>query len=61
MKQNNRKERVINGNNVVRTVALASSWLAVAAMLVPGTPVIGGIGLVCSKRIPAWLRGHAFF
>ena len=54
MKRNNRKESVINGKNVLRTVA-------VAAMLVPATPVIGGIGLVCSKTIPSWLRGHAFF
>lgn len=61
MKRNNRKESVINGKNVLRTVALASSCLAVAAMLVPATPVIGGIGLVCSKTIPSWLRGHAFF
>lgn len=61
MKQSNRKECVINGKNVLRTVALASSCLAVAAMLVPATPVIGGIGLVCSKTIPSWLRGHAFF
>ena len=61
MKQNNRKESAINGKNVLRTVALASSCLAVAAMLVPATPVIGGIGLVCSKTIPSWLRGHAFF
>ena len=61
MKQSNRKESVINGKNVLRTVALASSCLAVAAMLVPATPVIGGIGLVCSKTIPSWLRGHAIF
>lgn len=61
MKKNNRKEGVINGKNVLRTVALASSCLAVAAMLAPATPVIGGIGLVCSKTIPSWLRGHAFF
>lgn len=62
MKKNNRKESVINGKNVLRTVALASSCLAVAAMLLaPTTPVIGGIGLVCSKTIPSWLRGHAFF
>lgn len=61
MKQSNRKESVINGKNVLRTVALASSCLAVAAMLVPATPVNGGIGLVCSKTIPSWLRGHAFF
>ena len=61
MKQSNRKECVINGKNVLRTVALASSCLAVAAMLVPATPVIGGIGLVCSKTIPSSLRGHAFF
>lgn len=61
MKQYNRKESVINGKNVLRTVALASSCLAVAAMLAPATPVIGGIGLVCSKTIPSWLRGHAFF
>lgn len=61
MKQSNRKESVINGKNVLRTVALASSCLAVAAMLVPATPVIGGIGLVCSETIPSWLRGHAFF
>lgn len=31
MKRNNRKESVINGKNVLRTVALASSCLAVAA------------------------------
>ena len=61
MAMNNRKESVINGKNVLRTVALASSCLAVAAMLAPATPVIGGIGLVCSKTIPSWLRGHAFF
>ena len=61
MKQNNRKESVINGKNVLRAVALASSCLAVAAMLAPATPVIGGIGFVCSKTIPSWLRGHAFF
>ena len=34
MKQSNRKESVINGKNVLRTVALASSCLVVAAMLV---------------------------
>lgn len=55
------KRKCLNGKNVLRTVALASSCLAVAAMLVPATPVIGGIGLVCSKTIPSWLRGHAFF
>lgn len=60
MKENNRKESVINGKNVLRTVALASSCLA-AAMLVPTVPVLGEFGLVCSKTIPSWLRGHAFF
>lgn len=60
MKENNRKESAINGKNVLGTVALASSCLAVAAMLVPAFPVLGGIGLVCSKTIPSWLRGHVF-
>lgn len=60
MKQNNRKGSVINGENVLRAVAVAGSCLAVAAVLAPTTPVLGGIGFVCSKAIPSWLRGHAF-
>lgn len=60
MKESNRKESTINGKNVLRAVALDSSWLAVSAMLAPTTPVLGSIGLVCSKAIPSWLRGHAF-
>lgn len=61
MKQNNSKESAINGKNVLRAVALACSCLAVAAMLAPTTPVLGGVGLVCSKTVPSWLRGHVFF
>lgn len=60
MKESNRKESAINGKNVLRTVALTSSCLAVVAMLVPASPVLGGIGLVCSKTIPSWLRGYVF-
>ena len=50
MKQSNRKESVINGKNVLRTVALASSCLAVAAMLVPATPVSEELGLFVLRQ-----------
>lgn len=60
MKQSNRKESAINGKNVLKVVAAANVCLAVAAMLTPAAPVLGGLGLVCSKTIPSWLRGHAF-
>ena len=60
MKKNNRKESVINGKNVLRTVVLASSCLAVAAMLVPATPVIGGIGFVLRQSHLGCEDTHSF-
>lgn len=60
MKQKNNKESVINGKNVMKAVAVANVCLAVAAVLTPTAPALGGLGLVCSKTIPSWLRGHAF-
>ena len=60
MKKNNNKESVINGKNVLKAVAAANVCLAVAAVLAPTVPILGGMGLVCSKTVPAWLRGHVF-
>lgn len=60
MKPNNKKESVINGKNVLKAVTVANACLAVAAVLAPTVPLLGGMGLVCSKAVPAWLRGHVF-
>lgn len=59
MKHSNKKQRVVNSENVMTAVHVACA--AVASVLVPAAPVLGGIGLVCTKTIPSLLRGRIFF
>lgn len=61
MKHNNKKQSVINSKNVKKTVNVACACAAVASVLVPAAPVLGGIGLVCTQTIPSLLRGRIFF
>lgn len=61
MKHRNKKQRVVNSENVMTAVHVACACAAVASVLVPAAPVLGGIGLVCTKTIPSLLRGHIFF
>ena len=61
MKHNNKKQRVVNSENVMTAVHVACACAAVASVLVPAVPVIGGMSIVCTKTIPSLLRGHIFF
>lgn len=61
MKHSNKKQRVVNNENVMTAVHVACACAAVASVLVPAAPVLGGIGLVCTKTIPSLLRGRIFF
>lgn len=61
MKHSNKKQRVVNSENVMTAVHVACACAAVASVLVPAAPVLGGIGLVCTKTIPSLLRGRIFF
>ena len=61
MKHSNKKQRVVNTENVMTAVHVACACAAVASVLVPAAPVLGGIGLVCTKTIPSLLRGRIFF
>lgn len=61
MKHSNKKQRVVNSENVMTAVNVACACTAVASVLVPAAPVLGGIGLVCTKTIPSLLRGRIFF
>ena len=61
MRKNNRKQRVVNSENVMTAVHVACACAAVASVLVPAVPVIGGMSIVCTKTIPSLLRGHIFF
>lgn len=61
MRKNKRKQSVVNSENVKTAVYVACACAAVASVLVPVAPVLGGIGIVCTKTIPSLLRGHIFF
>lgn len=61
MKHSNKKQRVVNSENVMTAVHVACACAAVASVLVPAAPVLGGIGLVCTKTVPSLLRGRIFF
>lgn len=61
MRQNKRKQSVVNSENVMTAVHVACACAAVASVLVPAAPVLGGIGLVCTKTIPSLLRDRIFF
>lgn len=61
MRKNNRKQRVVNSENVMTAVHVACACAAVASVLVPAVPVIGGMSIDCTKTIPSLLRGHIFF
>lgn len=61
MRKNNRKQRVVNSENVMTAVHVACACAAVASVLVPAVPVLGEMGIVCTKTIPSWLRGYIFF
>lgn len=61
MKHSNKKQRVVNSENVMTAVHVACACAAVASVLVPAAPVLGGFGLVCTKTIPSLLRGRIFF
>lgn len=59
MAKNKRKQSVVNSENVMTAVHVACA--AVASVLVPAAPVLGGIGLVCTRTISSLLRGRVFF
>lgn len=61
MRKNKKKQSVVNSENVMTAVHVACACAAVASVLVPAAPVLGGIGLVCTKTIPSLLRGRIFF
>ena len=61
MRKNKRKQSVVNSENVMTAVYVACACAAVASVLVPAVPALGGIGIVCTKTIPSLLRGHIFF
>lgn len=61
MAKNKRKQSVVNSENVMTAVHVACACAAVASVLVPAAPVLGGIGLVCTRTIPSLLRGCVFF
>lgn len=61
MAKNKRKQSVVNSENVMTAVHVACACAAVASVLVPAAPVLGGIGLVCTWTIPSLLRGRVFF
>lgn len=61
MRKNNRKQRVVNSENVMTAVHVACACAAVASVLVPAVPVLGGMSIVCTKTIPSLLRGHILF
>lgn len=61
MRKNKRKQSVVNSVNVMTAVHVACACAAVASVLVPAVPVIGGMSIVCTKTIPSLLRGHIFF
>lgn len=61
MRKNKRKQSVVNSENVMTAVHVACACAAVASVLVPAVPVIGGMSIVCTKTIQSLLRGHIFF
>lgn len=61
MRKNKSKQSVVNSENVMTAVHVACACAAVASILVPAVPVIGGISIVCTKTIPSLPRGHIFF
>lgn len=61
MRKNNKNQSVVNSENVMTAVHVACACAAVASVLVPAFPVIGGMSIVCTKTIPSLLRGHIFF
>lgn len=61
MRKNKRKQSVVNCENVMTAVHVACACAAVASVLVPAVPVIGGMSIVCTKTIPSLLRAHIFF
>lgn len=61
MRKNKIKQSVVNCENVMTAVHIACACAAVASVLVPAVPVIGGMSIVCTKTIPSLLRGHIFF
>lgn len=61
MRKNKRIQSVVNSENVMTAVHVACTCAAIASVLVPAAPALGGMGIVCTKTIPSWLRGHIFF
>lgn len=61
MRKNKRKQSVVNSENVMTAVHVACACAAVASVLVPAVPPLVEMGIVCTKTIPSWLRGHIFF
>ena len=61
MRKNNRKQRVVNSKDMMTAVNVACACAAVASVLVPAVPALGGMSIVCTKTISSLLRGHIFF
>lgn len=45
----------IDNENVLKAIALGSACIAVASLLLPAAPVVGGLVCVCAKTIPSLL------
>lgn len=60
MERNRKKKVGIDSEDVLKAVALGSTCVAVASVLLPAASLVGGLW-GCTKTIPSLLRGHVFF
>ena len=61
MIHSNKTQCVVNSKDVKKAVNVACACVAVASVLAPAVSALGGMGIVCTKTIPALLRGRIFF
>lgn len=61
MIHSNKKQCVVNSKDVKKAVNVACACVAVASAVIPAVSALGGMGIVCTKTIPALLRGRIFF
>lgn len=61
MIHSNKKQCAVNSKDVKKAVNVACACVAVASAVAPAVSALGGMGIVCTKTIPALLRGRIFF
>lgn len=61
MIHSNKKQCVVNSKDVKKAVNVACACVVVASAVAPAVSALGGMGIVCTKTIPALLRGRIFF